>query len=91
MKGDKIGKRDSEWKLEIHQLDVGQGDSALVLFKKLNEDQEYELEKSILIDGGKGFNHEYLTKYLCDEFGLDEGNLLQLIENERIFLKKRIS
>ncbi len=47
MKDPKIGKRNSEWKLEIHQLDVGQGDSALVLFKKLNEDLEYVVEKSI--------------------------------------------
>ena len=61
----KISKKDSEWKLEIHQLDVGQGDSALVLFKKLNPiSKKHETNKSILIDGGCGYNVNYLNKYI---------------------------
>lgn len=55
----------SEYKLEIHQLDCQQGDSALVLFKKLKQ-QSYITEKSILIDGGpnefKGELRNYITK-----------------------------
>lgn len=63
-------KQDSKWKLEIHQLDVGQGDSALVLFKKLNQDtRKYEVNKSILIDGGLGFNTNYLNEYISDKIG----------------------
>lgn len=63
-------KKESEWKLEIHQLDVGQGDSALVLFKKLNPTtKKHEVEKSILIDGGLGYNEDYLKDYISNQIG----------------------
>ena len=66
----KENKQDSTWKLEIHQLDVGQGDSALVLFKKLNRDtRKYDVNKSILIDGGLVFNGDYLNGYISDKIG----------------------
>ncbi len=66
----KISKKDSEWKLEIHQLDIGQGDSALILFKKLNKKTEkHEVQKSILIDGGFGFNADYLQTFISDKIG----------------------
>lgn len=41
------------WELEVHQLDVGQGDAAVVLFKKRNIITGiYETDKAILIDTG---------------------------------------
>lgn len=55
----------SKDRLEIHQLDVGQGDSALVLFKELDKQnqKQYGIDKSILIDGGTAdFSEEYLYK-----------------------------
>lgn len=53
------------WKLEIHQLDVGQGDSAVVLFKKQNiTNGKYEINKSILIDAGDSFAGVSVDTYL---------------------------
>jgi len=72
----KAKKKDSDWKLEIHQLDIGQGDSALILFKKLNRDiKKYEVDKAILIDGGKSNARGYIKDYLDSKIG---GNYAQI-------------
>lgn len=49
----KVKVQQPEWKLEIHQLDVGQGDGAFVVIRNL-----VDRDKSIfcMIDGGKQFN-----------------------------------
>lgn len=93
-------KKNSEWKLEIHQLDIGQGDSALILFKKRNAaDGKYEVVKAIMIDGGRPTEYEYLLKYLANKVGADqEARILDLhrqkeelakLEERIIALKKK--
>lgn len=48
-----------KWKLEIHQLDVGQGDSALILFKKTDKHGRFIVNKSIMIDGGHRYTDDF--------------------------------
>lgn len=87
---------DSKWKIEIYQLNVGQGDAALVKF--INE-YHPELSKNILIDGGpagKGLKDK-LEELLKGEkisaiilSHLDADHLFGLLEIEQLIKKGSI-
>jgi competence protein ComEC len=49
----------SDWCLEIHHIDVGQGDSTLIIIKDGNT-----IKKTVLIDCGETSACEYLTSYI---------------------------
>lgn len=69
-----IMKNNLEWAVEVHQLDVGQGDSALILFK-----HEGQIHKSILLDGGYGYHLLDTKRYILDKIG-NENRLSAVIK-----------
>lgn len=63
-------KKIPECNLEICQLDVGQGDAALIIFYSKNPKNSEYIQKVILIDGGEKNNSEYIGKILDQKFAL---------------------
>ncbi|CAK8725541.1 hypothetical protein KKHLCK_16980 [Candidatus Electrothrix laxa] len=57
------------WKLEIHHLDVGQGDSTLILVKELVNNQVL-IRKSVLIDGGPSSEGPTVAQYVQNTCGM---------------------
>src|SRR5690349_10148788 len=42
-----------QWRVEVHHINVGQGDSALILLYSIDDTAKETLKKAILIDAGK--------------------------------------
>ncbi|MEE8059520.1 MAG: MBL fold metallo-hydrolase [Pseudomonadales bacterium] len=63
------------WSLEIHHLDVNQGDSTLIVARDPNQVQDQNQVRSCLIDGGLGQEangiHNYITQVLGNNGTLD--------------------